>query len=411
MVDLIGLVPEFEEVEVCAPESIMDPFGVEAEFKADENQALRLIQDLKLWATAEYDKRRVLRADFDVFVEKIGALTTLQAKTSTRATTLCKFLTPVFKKLDTVEEKLNRIGENVFKAPRPSYSDSVKLPGSRITTSGMINKAHNSSVTIKKLQPRDKIILIKTKPEAAEDSKADQATLRETLRRAIPPEENAKIKRAVNMRSGGILLVLDPKEDKNKILKKLEPHHEKIQVSEPNDRKPRMILYNVPSDLTSDELRDLTLSRNVDVDSAVKTKPEEFKPLFKTGPRNKGEVHWVVECSPRIRNILNDKERIYLDWTSCKVQDYVRLTRCYQCHLFGHSGKSCRAKDPICGHCAEVGHVYKDCKSREEREPSCVNCKRNKVQDSNHSVNSSSCPSYKRAVELLIEKTNYGLDV
>jgi len=31
VLDLIGLVPEFEEAEVLAPEATMDPFGVEAE--------------------------------------------------------------------------------------------------------------------------------------------------------------------------------------------------------------------------------------------------------------------------------------------------------------------------------------------------------------------------------------------
>jgi len=77
-------------------------------------------------------------------------------------------------------------------------------------------------------------------------------------------------------------LVLNPKEDKRKILNKLQQHSETLEISEPNDRKPRIILNNVPSGLTAEDLRKLTLERNVDPSFGA-VKPDDFLPLYRAG--------------------------------------------------------------------------------------------------------------------------------
>lgn len=50
----------------------------------------------------------------------------------------------------------------------------------------------------------------------------------------------------------------------------------------------------------------------------------------------------MFKISKEAREILIKKERIYIGWNCCRVQDYLVATKCYKCHNFGHTAKYCR---------------------------------------------------------------------
>src|SRR5436190_13558661 len=120
-------------------------------------------------------------------------------------------------------------------------------------------------------------------------------------------------------------------------------------------------------------------------------------------------VHIVAECSVRVRTWLRGKERIFIGWQSCRVKDYVDVARCYKCQRYGHVAKHCSSEKPSCSHCA-MEHDYKDCPDKNKKEKACcVNCKREKRENTKHEAGWRKCPSYEKAVKRQNGKTDYGL--
>lgn len=67
--------------------------------------------------------------------------------------------------------------------------------------------------------------------------------------------------------------------------------------------------------------------------------------------------------------------------------------RCAHCQRFGHIARFCKNKnrDAVCGNCGAFGHIADDCK---DTNPCCINCKRNKLDDTNHPAFDNNCPTY-----------------
>lgn len=69
---------------------------------------------------------------------------------------------------------------------------------------------------------------------------------------------------------------------------------------------------------------------------------QQIKLAFKTDDKNKERCNWVLEASKEARETLIKKERIYIGWNCCRLQDYIVATKCYKCHSFGHTAKYCK---------------------------------------------------------------------
>ncbi|XP_011686376.1 PREDICTED: uncharacterized protein LOC105449078 [Wasmannia auropunctata] len=105
----------------------------------------------------------------------------------------------------------------------------------------------------------------------------------------------------------------------------------------------------------------------------------------------------VIEVTPEIRNVLMKEEHIFIDYSVCRVTDYVRVTQCYKCLAFGHFANKCKLV-ALCGHCAGE-HETKDCEDRRGR-PVCGNCKRwSSGESTAHSaLDSKNCPILRRRI-------------
>lgn len=104
----------------------------------------------------------------------------------------------------------------------------------------------------------------------------------------------------------------------------------------------------------------------------------------------------------------NDSNRLYMQWQSCRIQDYRGVTRCYNCQTYGHVAKFCIQKEKTCSFCAGIGHTVAEFQSKKDnKNPICAACKRAK-RKADHSVNDKVCPGYKAALDRVIERTDYG---
>jgi hypothetical protein len=236
-----------------------------------------------------------------------------------------------------------------------------------------------------------------------ENDKTTSEELRDALYKTVDPRAHSlKIHRLSKIRQGGVAVELESDDCDGKIpdlFKKVGI------VREPKKKLPKMIIYDIPSTYTEEELKEDIYRQNFAKQGVTPEEyANEFKLLFRTGPTQQNEVQWVVEISGRLRNILKDR-RVFIDWRSCKIQDYVIVVRCFRCQLYGHMSKDCQQEKEFCGHCAEQGHSYRDCKNT-SKTAQCINCKRAK-QPHSHPINSKECSVYIREKQKFLNTISY----
>lgn len=177
----------------------------------------------------------------------------------------------------------------------------------------------------------------------------------------------------------------------------------KVKFGEQKKLRPRMRIFDI--DRTSSEAEVL---ENIRIQNTKLSKEEfesRFKVLYKGGNRNSSKVDYIVEVDKELRILFDSVGRLFINYDSCKIKDYINITRCYKCSGLGHVAKYCKSEE-LCSYCTEKGHVFKDCPKKVANEkPTCINCKKvNKRSD--HSSSSFDCPAYIAARENLIRRTD-----
>jgi hypothetical protein len=169
-------------------------------------------------------------------------------------------------------------------------------------------------------------------------------------------------------------------------------------------RKPRLIVYNIPDDISLRNLEDTLLTQNTDLGLTKGDIVAKFDFTTKNKNRN-----LVIEVEAKVRNILL-QSKIKLGWYICKVEDYVVATRCFHCSRYNHRHNECKNQEacPICA----GAHRLKDC-AAEPNSYKCVNCaiynKYNPHKNicTNHSSLDKKCPSMIAILERYRRNTEY----
>lgn len=286
-----------------------------------------------------------------------------------------------------LSEKMNSVTNT-----KVSYAQALKTPA--VTTSG-----------IKSIKPKSQwqpSRVVTVKPVAGKESSFKNSEdvglkLREIIK---PAESNIAVKKVSNLRAKGVMIETACDEGLKFFMSNNQALSEAgLVVSIPEKKLPRIIIYDVGSDVPIEEVKASILRHNKDVNI------DELKAGFKTGPKDKKFVNWVIEVSPTARNTIIRNRRVYIGWSSCRVQDFIRVSRCYKCHTYGHIARFCKEEKQICGHCSVSGHDQKACTKLAEV-PTCLPCQRaNRASD--HSSRSKVCTAYKMALDLLLKKTVY----
>jgi hypothetical protein len=223
-------------------------------------------------------------------------------------------------------------------------------------------------------------------------------TIKQIMKAKIKPSE---IKVGINtfktLNSGKVLIETHSKEEIEALGKDIEAKCEDdLEINIHTLRKPRLIILNIPEDISTTNIEDRILMQNADLNLRKGEIVAKFSYVTKKMNRN-----LVVEVGADTRKILLQR-KIKIGWQICRIEDYLVANRCFKCSRFNHRHRDCRG-EVTCPLCTGP-HTLKECKAV-SMEHKCINCvtfnKHN--QSKNVSVNHSSldkkCPSMLAIIE------------
>ncbi|XP_022815718.1 uncharacterized protein LOC111360784 [Spodoptera litura] len=231
-----------------------------------------------------------------------------------------------------------------------------------------------------------------------DNSKSSDDTKSLVQKIVCPEEMKIKVRGVRRVRNGGVIISTNSKDDVEKLMKTVQSSNSDLTINEPQKRKPRIIIIGVPTSIPESEVYNCIFEQNV-ADKIPSMTRESFmssiKTSHKSGRKDTDHHNLIIEVSAAIRKALITQDRVFINWTSCPVRDFTLVTRCFNCHQYGHAAKFCRNPVVTCGHCATEGHSIKDCPKKLDP-PKCASCLRfNKP--SNHKTGEQDCPAKKAA--------------
>lgn len=238
--------------------------------------------------------------------------------------------------------------------------------------------------------------------------------IKKKLKELVKPSElGLKVKR-MNLIRNGVIIEAESDEGIENLLANKALKKAGITAGKPTKKQPVVMVYDVHSSLSDEELKEEIFERNMtesDIPKEDFTNELVIKHKYKARDERRDDSkrnHVVAECSVRVRNWLRRKGRVYIGWESCRIKDYVEVARCYKCQRFGHVAKHCADKKLSCSQCSGE-HDFKDCKRKQNEGAKCINCAREGRSDSKHPASWRGCPVYEKAVKRHNEQIDYGV--
>jgi predicted DNA-binding protein len=159
----------------------------------------------------------------------------------------------------------------------------------------------------------------------------------------------SKIRVGINtlrtLRNGQVLIEISSRKEQEAIKKDInEKCGEKLEANAHKLRSPRLVILNIPEEISVDNVEDTVLAQNSDIN----LKQGDTNPKFSYQTKKHGR-DLVIEVEAGTRKLLLQK-KIKLGWQICTVHDYVVATRCYKCSKYNHRASECRGEEccPLC---------------------------------------------------------------
>jgi hypothetical protein len=119
------------------------------------------------------------------------------------------------------------------------------------------------------------------------------------------------------LRDGRLLTETSSKKEMEKLGDEIKAKCEELDVNIQKLRNPRLVLLNIPEDITLDNLEETLSRQNPEKDIKVGDIKAKFCYVTKRETRN-----MVIEVDPSTQGKLMTT-RIKLGWAICRVDDYI----------------------------------------------------------------------------------------
>jgi hypothetical protein len=217
--------------------------------------------------------------------------------------------------------------------------------------------------------------------------------------------------------NGGIIIECRSAEECQHLSQEVEDRKIGLIAEKPMKRRPRLILFDVNTDMNETQLLDHIINNNNAINDYMKDKCEdisrelEIKFKFRKRDPNLNDKY-CIEVSPQLRKIIMKTKRLFIGWNSCRIEDSLPIIRCFKCNAFGHKSNECSLEHDQCGHCGK-SHETKTCQASNEMKK-CVNCIKHNLKpylkkkfETNHSSFDNKCESFIRIQEIVKSKISY----
>ena len=100
---------------------------------------------------------------------------------------------------------------------------------------------------------------------------------------------------------------------------------------------------------------------------------------------------------------LLEKQTMRVNWSSVRVREVMRPTKCFRCWQYGHISKKCTSetdRSKCCIKCCKEGHKAETCTAT----TCCDLCKEAGNKETNHIPGTRKCPVYEKAYQHLLQK-------
>lgn len=327
------------------------------------------------------------------FTQRItGIVSLLAIKSSCNETKLAN----IERELDNVKNTQQTLSKANLEH-KQTYADKLKL---RVPP--------KSAATVQSRPPLPCVVAYPTTERSADF--ASSSATKQALMKAIKPSDDGfqivGVKKTA--RSGVVLRVANEKQ-----LQKLQSVDAikavGLRLEKPKGRRPRILVKDVP--ITMEDSAFITALYRQNIKDEISLKEEDFVKSTRITRRRKLDNgrKWIgLEVEPAVRNHLaTTKDKLFIDWATCRFIDDVDIVRCLKCQQFGHISKFCTSTTPACANCAGE-HDTRACpnKNTPDFKFSCIACKRFK-KPSDHRCGSQQCLTYKLKLEQLILSTTY----
>jgi hypothetical protein len=178
---------------------------------------------------------------------------------------------------------------------------------------------------------------------------------------------------------------------------------DKLEANIHKLRNPRLVIINIPDDISTENLEDTLITQNPDLRLVKGDTKTKFSYETKKHTRN-----LVKEVGPQTRKLLL-QNKVKLGWLICKIEDYVVPNRCLKCSRFKQRFRDWRGEE-TCPLCAGR-HKLREC-TASPTEFKCINClTHNKYnQSKNICTNHSSLDKYCPSLQAILEKYSQNTD-
>jgi len=296
----------------------------------------------------------------------------------------------------TVREEIEKAKDTVVVQPATSFADVVRIENKKIPPVTGVSGP---------VKPAPKRVVVRHDEKESEEVEA-------TLKRLVQPSKiGLKVRKLIKIRRG-VIVEAEDETGADNLAKQDVLKQAGLKVERPEKKKPRIIVYDVRKDLTDEEISEEVFSKNMRGHMTKEEFNEEFQVKHKyKDARSEGRLNnLVVECSVRVRNMLRDKERIFIEWQSCRVKDYIDVPRCFKCQKHGHVAKYCTSAKVSCSYCAGE-HDHKECQDKNRKDKvCCANCQRDGRPDTKHDAGWKKCPAFQIAAKRYNDKIDYGIE-
>ena len=146
--------------------------------------------------------------------------------------------------------------------------------------------------------------------------------------------------------------------------------------------KPRMIVHDIPVELSSEWIVKCIAEQNL-----MEASASDIKTVFLYSSREKKFRSCVIEINLEHRRQLLSVGRVNIGWQSYRIDDHITSLQCLNCLGFGHVAESCK-KPECCSKCGET-HAAKGWKATVFKRINCATAGYNFSHCATDKVNSS----------------------